>query len=33
MQAPNEAGEYHVVCTVICSSGHEDMNMTVMVTD
>ena len=33
LQAPNEVGEYHVVCTVICSSGHEDMNMTVMVTD
>jgi heme/copper-type cytochrome/quinol oxidase subunit 2 len=33
LQAPHEVGEYHVVCTVICSAGHEDMNMTVMVTD
>jgi heme/copper-type cytochrome/quinol oxidase subunit 2 len=33
LQAPEEPGEYHVVCTVICSSGHEDMNMTVMVTN
>ena len=33
LQAPEKPGEYHVVCTVICSSGHEDMNMTVMVTN
>jgi heme/copper-type cytochrome/quinol oxidase subunit 2 len=32
LQAPEEPGEYHVVCTVICSSGHEDMTMTVIVT-
>jgi len=32
LQAPDEPGEYHVVCTVICSSGHEEMSMTVMVT-
>ena len=32
LQAPSEPGEYHVVCTVICSSGHEDMSMTVIVT-
>jgi heme/copper-type cytochrome/quinol oxidase subunit 2 len=32
LQAPAEPGEYHVVCTVICSSGHEDMNMTIVVT-
>jgi hypothetical protein len=25
--APTEAGEYQVVCTVICSDEHEDMNM------
>lgn len=25
--APSEAGEYIVVCTVICSEGHEGMNM------
>jgi heme/copper-type cytochrome/quinol oxidase subunit 2 len=33
LQAPDEPGQYRVVCTVICSSGHEDMNMTVMVTN
>jgi heme/copper-type cytochrome/quinol oxidase subunit 2 len=32
LQAPEQPGEYHVVCTVICSSGHEDMTMTVIVT-
>jgi heme/copper-type cytochrome/quinol oxidase subunit 2 len=32
LQAPDQPGEYHVVCTVICSSGHEDMTMTVIVT-
>ena len=25
--APSEPGEYVVVCTVICSEGHEGMNM------
>lgn len=29
--APDEPGEYQVVCTVICSSGHEQMNMKVTV--
>jgi heme/copper-type cytochrome/quinol oxidase subunit 2 len=29
--APAEPGEYQVVCTVICSSGHEQMNMKVFV--
>lgn len=29
--APSEPGEYVVVCTVICSSGHEQMNMKVTV--
>jgi heme/copper-type cytochrome/quinol oxidase subunit 2 len=29
--APAEPGEYQVVCTVICSSGHEQMNMRVLV--
>jgi hypothetical protein len=29
--APAEPGEYQVVCTVICSSGHEQMNMKVIV--
>ena len=27
MTAPNEPGEYEVVCTVICSEEHEGMNM------
>jgi len=27
LAAPNEAGEYIVVCTVICSEDHEGMNM------
>ncbi len=27
MTAPNEAGEYIVVCTVICSEEHEGMHM------
>lgn len=27
LTAPAEAGEYQVVCTVICSEGHEQMNM------
>jgi methionine-rich copper-binding protein CopC len=29
--APLETGEYEVVCTVICGSGHEQMNMKVVV--
>lgn len=29
--APDRAGEYLVVCTVICSSGHERMTMKVVV--
>jgi hypothetical protein len=33
LHAPSESGEYHVVCTVICSSGHEDMQMKVVVED
>jgi heme/copper-type cytochrome/quinol oxidase subunit 2 len=33
LQAPKEPGEYRVVCTVICSSSHEDMNMKVVVSD
>lgn len=31
LQAPTEPGEYHVFCTVICSSKHEDMQMKVIV--
>ena len=31
LQAPSEPGEYHVFCTVICSSSHEDMQMKVIV--
>lgn len=31
LHTPSEPGEYHVVCTVICSSGHEDMQMKVIV--
>lgn len=27
LTAPNEPGEYVVVCTVICSEGHEGMHM------
>lgn len=29
--APSEAGEYVVICTVICSEGHEQMNMKFLV--
>lgn len=29
--APNEPGEYIVVCTVVCSEEHEGMNMRVLV--
>lgn len=31
LQVPSEPGEYEIVCTVICSEGHEDMNMRVIV--
>ena len=31
LTAPGEAGEYLVVCTVICSQDHEGMNMKVVV--
>lgn len=31
MTAPNEPGEYEVVCTVICSEDHEGMHMKVTV--
>ena len=31
LTAPSEAGEYVVVCTVICSENHEQMNMKFMV--
>jgi heme/copper-type cytochrome/quinol oxidase subunit 2 len=32
LTAPAQAGEYVVVCTVICSEDHEGMNMKVIVT-
>jgi hypothetical protein len=31
LTAPSEAGEYQVVCTVVCSMGHEQMHMKVVV--
>ena len=31
VKAPADPGDYLVVCTVICSSGHEQMNMKVIV--
>jgi plastocyanin len=31
LKVPSEPGEYEIVCTVICSEGHEDMNMKVIV--
>jgi heme/copper-type cytochrome/quinol oxidase subunit 2 len=31
LKVPSEPGEYQIVCTVICSEGHEDMNMKVIV--
>jgi heme/copper-type cytochrome/quinol oxidase subunit 2 len=31
LTAPNEAGEYVVICTVICSHDHEQMNMKLLV--
>jgi len=33
LRIPSEPGEYRIVCTVICSEGHEDMNMKVIVID
>jgi hypothetical protein len=31
LTAPSEPGEYIVICTVICSQGHEEMTMQFMV--
>jgi len=31
LKVPDEPGEYQIVCTVICSDGHEDMHMKVIV--
>ncbi len=31
LKVPAEPGEYEIVCTVICSEGHEDMHMKVIV--
>jgi plastocyanin len=31
LKVPSEPGEYEIVCTVICSEGHEDMHMKVTV--
>jgi heme/copper-type cytochrome/quinol oxidase subunit 2 len=31
LKVPSEPGEYEIVCTVICSDGHEDMSMKVIV--
>jgi heme/copper-type cytochrome/quinol oxidase subunit 2 len=31
LKVPTEPGEYEIVCTVICSDGHEDMHMKVLV--
>lgn len=31
LRVPFEPGEYQIVCTVICSEGHEDMIMKVIV--
>jgi plastocyanin len=31
LRVPSEPGEYQIVCTVICSEGHEDMSMKVIV--
>ena len=33
LKIPSEPGEYLIVCTVICSDGHEDMHMKVIVTN
>lgn len=32
LRVPSDPGEYEIVCTVICSDGHEDMHMKVIVT-
>ena len=32
LTAPKETGDYIVVCTVVCSQGHEGMNMKIVVT-
>ena len=31
LKVPSEPGEYEIVCTVICSEGHEDMRLKVIV--
>jgi hypothetical protein len=31
LKVPDEPGEYQIVCTVICSDGHEDMHMKIIV--
>jgi heme/copper-type cytochrome/quinol oxidase subunit 2 len=31
LKVPDQPGEYRIVCTVICSEGHEDMHMKVIV--
>jgi plastocyanin len=31
LKVPSEPGEYEIVCTVVCSEGHEDMSMKVIV--
>jgi heme/copper-type cytochrome/quinol oxidase subunit 2 len=31
LKVPDQPGEYQIVCTVICSEGHEDMHMKVIV--
>jgi heme/copper-type cytochrome/quinol oxidase subunit 2 len=31
LKVPAEPGEYEIVCTVICSDGHEDMHMKVII--
>jgi hypothetical protein len=31
LKVPSDPGEYEIVCTVICSEGHEDMHMKVIV--
>jgi len=31
VKVPAEPGEYEIVCTVICSDGHEDMHIRVIV--
>ena len=32
LKVPSEPGEYQIICTVICSDGHEDMHIKVIVT-